>query len=50
MTTKASANALPLYNYLNNSLKVVEKKECTGEHGDSSHFIPNEYVEWFNKF
>lgn len=48
--TKASVNALPLFDYLENSMKIVEKKQCTGSHGDSSHFAPDEFVAWFNQF
>ena len=45
-----NANTIALYNLLNDSLKIVEKVQCTGGHGDSSHFNPTEYVEFFNRY
>ena len=46
-TTKATNNALPFYELLVNSGKEVEKQEAEGNHGDLSHFNPEEYVLWF---
>lgn len=47
-TTKCSVNALPLADLLENSGKEVSLVECTGQHGNPSHFKPDECVEWFN--
>lgn len=41
-------NTMALANLLEASGKVVETVECTGGHGDASHFNPSEYVAWFN--
>lgn len=41
-------NAIPLYNMLYASNKVVEKVKKSGEHGDKSMFVPSEFVAWFN--
>ena len=41
-------NALALADMLRNSGKIVETVLCNGEHGDHSHFAPEEYVAWFN--
>ena len=41
-------NALALAEMLEDSGKEVSVVECSGEHGDASHFKPEEYVEWFN--
>ena len=46
----ANKNALPLFNCLEASLKIVEKKECTGDHGDTSHFSPSEYVAFLSNY
>ena len=43
-------NALALFNMLDNSLKIVKKKECSGGHGDYSHFAPSEYVDFLNTY
>lgn len=43
-------NALSLYELLESSLKVVEKVKCSGNHGDYSHFDPDAYLAWFEKF
>ena len=41
-------NALALYTMLDNSNKVVAKVQCSGEHGDHTHFAPSDYIAWFN--
>jgi acetyl esterase/lipase len=53
--TSCNNNALPLYEMLNNSLKVVEitqvdKDGVNRPHGDYAHFNPDEYIEWFNRW
>jgi hypothetical protein len=53
--TKCNLNALPLYEMLDSSLKVVEITQVDADgvnrgHGDYAHFNPAEYVEWFNKW
>lgn len=45
-----NVNAIAMYNMLVKSLKVAEKVECRGQHGDYTHFNPNEYLEWFEKY
>lgn len=41
-------NTIALATMLDNSNKVVATVQCSGEHGDHSHFAPADYVEWFN--
>lgn len=41
-------NALALAEMLDNSNKVVATVQCSGEHGDHTHFDPSAYVAWFN--
>lgn len=41
-------NALALAALLDDSNKVVETVQATGEHGDASHFNPSAIVSWFN--
>lgn len=48
IVTRASVNALVLYDLLEASNKVVDKVQCSGAHGDQSHFAPADYVAWFN--
>lgn len=53
--TKYNLNAVPLYEMLDNSLKVVEITQVDADgvnraHGDYAHFVPEEYVAWFDKF
>ena len=46
-TTLANQNAIPFIDRLENSTKVVEYHECTGNHGDVSHFQPSVVVDFF---
>lgn len=53
--TSCNNNALPLYEMLDNSLKIVEITQVDADgvnrsHGDYAHFNPSEYVEWFNRW
>lgn len=45
-----NVNAVAMYNLLIDSLKVAERVKCSGQHGDYTHFNPNEYLEWFERF
>lgn len=45
---KYQYNTIPLSEMLDNSGKVVETVQCSGEHGDHTHFAPADYVAWFN--
>lgn len=46
--TRANYNAIPFAQMLANSNKVVSTVQCTGEHGDHTHFDPTAFVAWFN--
>lgn len=51
--TKADANALPLYQLLDESGLTVEIVQVDADgknraHGDYAHFVPKDYVNWFN--
>ena len=48
ITTRANYNAIPFAQMLANSKKVVATVECSGEHGDHTHFDPPAYVAWFD--
>ena len=53
--TRYNLNAIPLYEMLDNSLKVVEITQVDADgvnraHGDYAHFVPDEYVAWFNRW
>ncbi|MBQ6906734.1 MAG: hypothetical protein IJQ28_00005 [Clostridia bacterium] len=53
VTTKAALNALPLYELLVNSGKIVEKVQIDSDgtsrlHGDKAHFDPEGYIAWFD--
>lgn len=50
VVTVASYNALVMYQTLYDSNKITEKVECSGSHGDASHFDPSAYVAWFSRF
>lgn len=41
-------NSIALYTLLDNSNKVAQGRQCSGEHGDHTHFQPTEVVAWFN--
>ena len=47
-TTQAIYNSLLLASLLDDSNKVYDTVECTGQHGDASHFDPSGYVDWFD--
>lgn len=48
--TDCDYNAIPMMQMLESSNKIVEYVEVTGGHGDASHFEPEAYVEFFNRF
>lgn len=40
-------NAIALADMLTASNKVVKTVQCTGQHGDKSMFVPEDFVAWF---
>ena len=43
-------NTIAMYDMLDASLKICEKVQCSGGHGDYTHFAPADYVAFFDKY